>query len=161
MSTGIILTENQRKIWQRYIMHLVSQCHEHKSYIMLNMLVIQLYEYIIACAPRSKNEPTKFKQLKAIVRDDVGLFYFKVLYSLRNDMCHRPFDIRIVNNLRNLASIPKQTQIRVLQDFFSELEAVAIVNCLQEFEQLGNQVSPFIDDTEMGKTIESILNEWK
>lgn len=91
MSTGHVLTNEEKVVWQKRIMDICIQALTYKSFHLLCYFIQQLYEYCVACECKENNKPIKLKLLSNVYLENSWSSFCYKLYGLRNYTTHNNY----------------------------------------------------------------------
>lgn len=137
MSTGHVLTKEERKLWLSRILTILDFMYDSHNTYMFYYLIQQLYEFSVACCATVETQPIKLKLLQhKYLGDDWFKFCFN-LYSLRGLLTHAMYtDVSNINDY----------VIRVFSDTsFELLLKTFFPNDWEEFDDLRFGYSQYLN----------------
>jgi len=120
MSTGHVLTEEERNSWIVFIKVTLSALYSTKNITVLYYLIVNIYEFSVACCAKEENIPIKLKLLQNITLNPSWKQFCLKLYTLRGLIVHAPYNV--------------------------DKDSIITVLCSDEFENLIKEFMPELQD---------------
>lgn len=104
MSTGHLLTKEERLKWVNIIIDILHTLYRTGNKIVLLFLLSSLYEFCVACCAVNDTAPIKLKMLQNYNEPDTWKYFCKQLYILRGYVIHTPYVLEDTLILQVLSS---------------------------------------------------------
>ena len=88
MSTGHVLTKEERNLWVSRILNILDYVYESRNKYLTLYLLQQIYEYCVACCATVEHQPIKLKLLQSKYLGDDWCDFCLKLYTLRGSVTH-------------------------------------------------------------------------
>lgn len=93
MSTGHVLTEEERNYWIIFIKGTLGALYATKDVNVLYYLIVNIYEFSVACCAKEENIPIKLKLLQNLKLNPNWRQFCLKLYTLRGLIVHAPYNV--------------------------------------------------------------------
>lgn len=88
MSTGHVLTKEERRLWESRILTILNDVYDSRNKYLMFYLLQQIYEYCVACCTTVENQPIKLKLLQSKYLGDDWSQFCSNLYFIRGITTH-------------------------------------------------------------------------
>ena len=124
MSTGHVLTKDERLFWQNKIRFILSLLYKNSNRPTLELLLLNLYEFCVACCATNEQQPIKLNLLKNVI-DDIGWRDFCTeLYKVRGYIVHAPYSDKLQKTVFTVVSSKyfETLIVKFLPDYYDDFK---------------------------------------
>lgn len=122
MSTGHVLTKDERLFWQNKIRFILSLLYKNSNRPTLELLLLNLYEFCVACCATNEQQPIKLNLLKCVLEDDGWVRFCTDLYKVRGYIVHSPYSDKLQKTVLNVVSSKyfETLIVKFLPDYYDD-----------------------------------------